>query len=322
MKYHDSINEAEQLMALCVEQLKQWCLPISPINYAVCYEYQQRCNTNLVQQIENQLSHKGKLDGFFMESVFKAHVLAQSQFRDEIIFDLNNLLSLARKSNEQSSSSAQDLITELDDNIPQLRSVDKNQVDDAIEALQNASQAFKQQQAQVAQQLKQVEHENQALTKELAKARQEIYLDPVTGLFNEKSVAQHVKEWRTKNNSCQIFAIVIKLNSFSDFVDNFGALLSDVIIAKIANKVASYVDDSGLPIRASYDEFVLLLPNIDLAVANEIGKKVVQGVDKLRFVSSKSETKLPKVTINFTTSELASGENINNLLQRTRQLLS
>ncbi len=322
MKYHDSINEAEQLMALCVEQLKQWCLPISPINYAVCYEYQQRCNNSLVQQVEQQITNKGKLDGFFMESVFKEHVLAQSQFRDEIIFDLNNLLSIARHSNAQSSSSAQHLITELDDNIPQLRSVDKTQVNDAIEAIQLASQAFKQQQAQIAQQLKQVEQENKALADELAKARQEIYLDPVTGLFNEKSVAQHIKQWRANNENCQVFAIVIKVNKFSDFVDNFGALLSDVIIAKIAHKVASYVDDSGLPIRASYDEFVLLLPDIDLAVAKEIGKKVVQGVDKLRFVSSKSETKLPKVTINFTASELANGEHIKQLLQRTRQLLS
>ena len=57
-----------------------------------------------------------------------------------------------------------------------------------------------------------------------------------------------------------------------------------------------YVQESGLPGRTSKDEFTILLADIEPETANLIAEKVRNGVEKLRFVSSKNGTKLPVVT--------------------------
>ncbi|MGO3299424.1 MAG: GGDEF domain-containing protein, partial [Pseudoalteromonas sp.] len=51
--------------------------------------------------------------------------------------------------------------------------------------------------------------------------------------------------------------------------------------------------------RTGKGEFTVLLADIDSETANIIAEKVRTGVEKLRFVSSKSETKLPTIDISL-----------------------
>jgi diguanylate cyclase len=67
MKYHDSIEQAELKMNMAVKQLQLWCLPASPINYAVSYEYINKKNISLNTAIDNQLTLGKSLDNFFIE---------------------------------------------------------------------------------------------------------------------------------------------------------------------------------------------------------------------------------------------------------------
>ncbi len=321
MKYHDSIKEADEIMTVSVNQLKQWCLPVTPINYAVSYEYHKKSNKLLIKNIQNQLAITEHLDCFFMEAIFKDFVLEQSKFRNEIISDLTKLLNTAQLSCQQSSTSSETLISELDKNIPQLMSNDETTVKQAIASLQESTLAFKKQQQQIATQLHASQQQNQLLAAELAEVRQEINLDPVTGLFNKKSMQQHIDSWLKRDINCTINAIVVRVNHFNQFSNRYGVLLADVILAKVANKVASYVDDSGLPARTGHDEFVLLLPNIDNGIANEVGKKISQGVKKLRFVSVKSGVKLPQISVSFAVSEMKKGEALTAFINRTGQII-
>jgi len=72
MKYHDSIKKAAQIMTLSVNQLKQWQLAVTPINYAVCYEYIKKSNTNLVESINRQQLLKQHLSAFLWKSSTKS----------------------------------------------------------------------------------------------------------------------------------------------------------------------------------------------------------------------------------------------------------
>lgn len=321
MKYHDSITEAEQVMALAVEQLSQWQLPVNPINYAVSYEYHSTANNSLNETINQQLKTVKQLDNFFMEQLYKDYVLEQSQFRHEIIADLSQLLNITHKKSQQSSQSASVLISELDNRIPQLSSDNEATVHTAIAALIRATEQFKAQQAVIDQELQSAKEANQLLSRELAQVRAKMNTDPVTGLFNQESISSHLTSLRKTHSHEAIFAIVVRVNNFNEFSQQYSIVLADVILAKVANKVASYVNDSGLSSRTGYDEFLLLLPGIDINTANEIGEKISQGVSKLRFVSVKSSVKLPPMTIAFASSEMKAEEDIAALTQRIRKHL-
>ena len=319
MKYHDSIQQAKKIKILAIAKLEQWQLPVNPINYAVSYEYCKNSNPMLIASIK-RLHLSGKpLDGFFMEQLYKEHFLEQSKFRHEIISDIAGLFDQVQQGCQKSSSSAQDLIDKLDDKIPALMSSNKEDVKDAIAQLHHASTSFKKEQQQLAKQLKESQQHTKALENELEQVRQEIFLDPVTGLYNHKAMSKHVDTWLTEDPNRTVAAIVVSVDHFSKFSERFGELIGDVILSKIAKKVASYVDDSGLPVRSASDEFIVLLPDVDGGIATEIAEKIKQGVEKLRFVSVQSGIRLPKMSVSLGVGEMEEKEGLNKFINRSRR---
>ncbi len=309
-------------MTLSVAQLKQWHLPVNPINYAVSYEYIKNNKPILTATIKQQIQSKKSLDGFFMEDIFKQFVLQQSKFRNEIISDLSSLLHTVKNNNTDSSSSAQILIKQLDENIPELLTDDKKKIRAAVTKLHKASTLFKKQQLRLAEQLKNSQNKAKELEVELLEVRKEVYLDPVTGLHNLKSMTKYIDTWQSQDNDKQVSAIIISINHFDQFSLQFGALIGDVILSKIAKKISSYVDDSGLPVRSGHDEFIILIPDTDDSIASEVAEKIKQGIEKLRFVSVQSGVRLPQMNISFGVSEMQQKEPISQFIKRTRKTIS
>jgi len=306
-------------MSQAVSQLSQWDLPVNPINYAVSYEYCKNNNPLLIANIKH-LRLSGKvLDSFFMEQLYKDYFLEQSKFRDEIVSDLSNLFTQINSNCEQSISGAQSFIDQLDDSIPALMSNNKNGVRLAIAKLHQASMAFKNQQKSLIEQVEISKLKTQELEAELEEVRQEIYLDPVTGLYNTKAMFEHFDTWLSEDANRNIAAIVISVDHFKIFSERFGSLIGDVILSKMAKKIASYVDVSGLPVRSASDEFILLMPDIDGNIASEIAEKIKQGVDKLRFISVQSGVRLPKISISCGISEMKHQEPLNHFISRSRK---
>ncbi|NQZ88687.1 MAG: GGDEF domain-containing protein [Colwellia sp.] len=321
MKYHDSIEQAELKMNMAVKKLLLWHLPVSPINYAVSYEYINKKNLPLNAAIENQLALGKKLDDFFIEENYRQFILGQSKLRDEIIDDLDEVVTNVEKNSQKSSASINKLISNLDSNIAQLQSNDKQKIISAANSIHQASKTFKQHQQKLAEHIALTRKKTLALQVELKEARKEIYMDPLTGLYNRKALSKHLDLWLTEDPSQQVAAIVVSVDQLSSINKQFGHLISDVLLSKIANKVSSYVDDSGLPIRSGGDEFLLLLPGVDKSSAREIADKIMQGVEKLRFVSSKSGVRLPQMTLSIEVENFNVAENANSILKKTRSLL-
>ena len=322
MKYHDTVTQAQQKMTLAVAKLTEWKLATSPINYAVSYEYIDGRNSALIKAIEQELSIKKTLDGFFVEQAYQQYILGQSAFRDEIIGDMDDVLANMEKGCQYSSNSVNQFIRKLDNNFVNLKSTDKPTVELAVNNIKHASTELKTQQQALLKQLAMSQQQANSLRNELEEVRKEIFLDPLTGLYNRKAMAKHLDAWLTEDPNKEIAAIVINVDEFSQFSQKFGPLLGNVLLSKIAQKVSSYVDDSGLPVRTGGEEFLILLPEVETSVASEIAEKIRQGVEKLRFVSSKSGMRLPKMTVSLAVNRFNAQQGINHLITKARRLLN
>lgn len=322
MKYHDSIKQADQKLALAIKQLQLWYLPASPINYAVSYEYINGKNSALIAQIKQQLSLGKKLDNFFIEELYQQFILGQGSFRDEIITEIDDLITDVQKNNQNSVNYADSLIKKIDDNVVSLKSKDQQKIAFAIQQIEIASKSFKQKQQQLTKQLIISKKQSLSLKSELEEVKKEIYLDPLTGLYNRKALNQHIETWSKEDPNKSIAAIVINIDQLNLVNQKFGALISDVLLSKIANKVSSYVGESGLPVRSGHDEFLILLPEVERQIAGEIAEKIRQGVEKLRFVSSKSGVRLPQMTISMAVNDFRLSQNFQSIINYTRDLVT
>jgi len=321
MKYQDSIKQANNLLSLTIKQLELWRLAATPINYAVGYEFVANNNKALTTAIKYQLSVGKKLDNFYIEAVYQQFVLGQSKFRDDMLTDFDELISSVEENTHQSTSSVDGFISALDININELKSHNEEKVSAAFNNIAKASLKFKTQQQQLTEQLHDCQKQSKILRDELKDVRKEIYLDPLTGLHNRKAMSKHIEAWFKENPNKDIAAIVINIEQYSQVTQRFGSLIGDVLLTKIASKIESYVDDSGLPIRTGGDEFLILLPEIDKEIAREIGEKIRQGVGKLRFISSKSGIRLPQMTVAVGINQFKVSQNVNAVIEKTRRTL-
>ncbi len=322
MKYHDSIQDAEKILAISVKQLRLWNLPISPFNYTISYEYARKKNAPLTKAIDQHIASGKALDNFIIEELYQQYILGQSSFRDELISDVEGVLSAVELNNSHSSQTLDNFVDTLDANIGNIQSADKKRSSTAILSLRKASKKLKQQQAILNKQLQASKTLTTQLKSELAETRKEIYLDPLTKFYNRKAMSKHLDTWLNDDPHKSVAAIVINIDHFSQFNQRFGPLISDVLLSKIANKVGSYVDDSGLSIRSGGDEFIILLPDLETTIANEIATKISQGVEKLRFVSSKSGIRLPKMTVTVGVGQFKVAEEANTIIKKARKLLN
>jgi diguanylate cyclase len=133
---------------------------------------------------------------------------------------------------------------------------------------------------------------------------------------------QHLELWLSDDPAKQVSAIVINIDQFAKMNESLGPLISDVLLTKIANKVSSYVGESGLPVRSAGDEFLILLPDVKRIVAGEVAEKIRQSVEKLRFITSKSGTRLPQMTLSIGVSDYNVATSANNIISQTRALIN
>lgn len=108
-------------------------------------------------------------------------------------------------------------------------------------------------------------------------------------------------------------AIAIQIDNLDHFIDNYGDIIGEVILSKVAKQIQKYVFESGLPGRTSKDAFTILLADIDPETANVIAEKVRNGVEKLRFVSSKNGIKLPPINLSLGIAKHQDEKDFNNL---------
>ncbi|MFT6194072.1 MAG: diguanylate cyclase [Cognaticolwellia sp.] len=68
---------------------------------------------------------------------------------------------------------------------------------------------------------------------ELADAKKEIYLDPLTKLYNCKAMVKHLELWLSADPDQQVAAIVINIDQFSQMNESLGPLISDVLLGAV-----------------------------------------------------------------------------------------
>lgn len=322
MKHHDSLEQANSKLAQSIQKLSDWRVPATPINYAVAYQYVTAKSPALLVAIDTHLQNVGKPGNFILEQFYTEYVLGQSQFRDGIIDDMDEVLTHIQRDCLQSSLATQNLVNGMEQDIAFIESGNPDEIKMAAMRLRKASQALKSQQQKFAEKVLASQQKTNALKSELEEIKKDIYFDAITGMYNRKGLTKHFDAWIEEDPDKAIGALVIDVDHFQQFSDKFGPLIGDVILSKIANKIASYVDDSGVPVRTGNHEFFILMPEVESTVLGEIAEKIRQGVEKIRFISSKSGIRLPQMTISLGMTEFRNKESLDQLISRSKLALS
>jgi diguanylate cyclase (GGDEF)-like protein len=114
--------------------------------------------------------------------------------------------------------------------------------------------------------------------------RDRAVLDPLTGLLNRASLDARVLEVEEQAHLTggAVSLIVLDLDGFKHVNDTFGHKRGDAVLRDVAYEIRKSLRSFELVYRIGGEEFLVLLPGVDLTEALEIAERVRHSVEEAR----------------------------------------
>jgi len=131
--------------------------------------------------------------------------------------------------------------------------------------------------------------EHRRLAKENARLFAEVQrlavTDPLTSLYNRHKFDEELKVEmvRARRYNRPLSLIMIDLDGLKAINDAYGHPAGDKVLKLIAEAIRSQIRTVDLPARYGGDEFLILLPEADLAAASFVAKRVCSKIINTRF---------------------------------------
>ena len=125
------------------------------------------------------------------------------------------------------------------------------------------------------------------LKSKLEKVEAEANLDPLTSLFNRRSLERALEEFFTlcKQSKMSFSLIFIDLDDFKYVNGNYGHHVGDLVLAKVAKVLRTNMCAKDIVGRWGGDEFIAIMPNMDLKNAKKIVERLRSKLEKMEILA-------------------------------------
>lgn len=107
--------------------------------------------------------------------------------------------------------------------------------------------------------------------------------DGLTKISNRRRFDERlIKEWnQTKQNQIPMSIVMIDVDNFKSFNDQYGHASGDVALKTVAKTLSEYMKPSYMVARYGGEEFVLILPRMDVDEAKMLAKQLCKTIEAL-----------------------------------------
>jgi diguanylate cyclase len=167
--------------------------------------------------------------------------------------------------------------------------------------------------------LKKVEAQQKVINElrsKLETVEAEANLDPLTDLFNRRSLERALEEFFTlcKQSKMSFSLVLIDFDDFKYVNDNYGHHVGDLVLARVAKILRTNMRAKDIVGRWGGDEFMAILPNTDLENAKKVVERIKSQIGKMEILA---EGKRFKVSISAGVVQF--GENFQSLLDMIKE---
>jgi diguanylate cyclase (GGDEF)-like protein len=128
-------------------------------------------------------------------------------------------------------------------------------------------------------------------------------LDSITGVANHRFFQQRMRQMieHARRDEQELSLLVIDIDSFKDLNDRFGHIEGDHVLVEIAQRLNSQLRGEDLLARYAGDEFVVILPGVNMRVSLEIAARLLRAVRSRPFEMTNGETVVVTLSIGAAT---------------------
>jgi two-component system cell cycle response regulator len=147
--------------------------------------------------------------------------------------------------------------------------------------------------------------------------------DPLTGLYNRRYMTHHLGTLVAQHNETgkPVSLLVLDIDYFKPVNDTHGHAVGDDVLKEFARRMQANVRGVDLACRMGGEEFVVVMPDTDVALAYSIAERLRQQIADRAFAAAQGAVEL-KITVSIgVAATLGIADDASALLERADQAL-
>ena len=310
---------AASIAGRAMRSMAEQRIPATPTNFAVWFQYFAGSHDDLRNAIDLLIDHNRPCDLRTNRDLFETYVAPQVSAVDTSE-RLHTLMGTAKDF----------LATAIADNHSQMQAINevadqgkagvdpKALVAQLMNELGRAATRATRLEAGFAEKTRELDVIRASLSKSEERAR----TDTLTGLANRRALDEFLRKAQTTADWGEpLSVLMLDIDHFKTFNDNFGHGVGDQVLRLIAKVLREKVREQDLSARYGGEELIAVLPDADLATCAEIAESIRRAIAECTITRRSTGETLPGISVSIGVAQYRTGEAITDLIERCDRAL-
>jgi diguanylate cyclase len=290
----------------------------TPSNFAIWFNYSRGSLPELKRTIDILLAGNKRFDSATNRELFTTYLAPDTAATivGNVPEQLKSVMTAAKQFVTEAISDNRTQIRAIGDVTEQVESgIDPRSL---VECLMDELTKAATRASRLEANLSETSRELDAIRESLDKAEQRANTDALTGLPNRRAFDEflRVSQISAMETGEPLSVLLIDIDRFKQFNDNFGHGVGDQVLRLMANALRERVREQDLPARYGGEELVAVLPGTGLAVCQEVAERIRRSVSECRITRRSTGELLPGITVSIGVAQFRPGESTTQLIER------
>lgn len=326
MDYTDTYTAAVGFSRGALEMLARHRLPPDPNNYAVCYAYVAGSLPDLRLAVDAAVANGGlteqvcdEIFGRFLDASGSHADLREANRRiEDSMAKILAVMTAASQGAERYGAALQNFSGEL---VGAMGSSDglSSIVKTVLMETRSMAEANRQLEGRLSSSAQEIE----ILRSNLDMLKREVTTDALTGIANRKKFDAALSEaaLTAQANSGFLCLLMIDIDFFKKFNDNYGHQLGDQVLKLVARTMMECIKGQDTAARYGGEEFSVILPSTALRDALVVADNIRRQVAGKKVVNRRTNQNLGQITLSIGVAQYTLGEPLTSFIQRADEAL-